>query len=319
MQIKPFLFGFIPIPFVSCARPKEEGVCLIRRRQSKNAHEINGIGINTRGESFMYVNFWDQFYSRAQSLRDEFDQRFADPYQATAERFVWDYWHIPKEYTVLRTPAYEYFSKRRYEHFHRYLVDWGRAHLGCHDVSPPWLSCYVEGCRQFPHRDVPHGPLAFVFSLTPWSRNRKFTGGETFLKSPRQLIEPKFNRLTVFDPSTLHGVREVRGTHDPRFGRLVIHGWFVNPRPFWEGPLKVEDVQETLDQGLSANKWAKVRGSGFVSLRLKIQASGQVSAVKVLVNTLDGSPTPKWLSVIEQFRFASRKKGSTLTLPLLFQ
>jgi len=41
----------------------------------------------------------------------------------------------------------------------------------------------------------------------------------------------------VFDPRIPHGVRTVTGTHDPREGRLVIHGWFVQPRPFIRGPL----------------------------------------------------------------------------------
>jgi len=59
-------------------------------------------------------------------------------------------------------------------------VHWGRATLGCHDVSPPWLSLYVEGCRQELHGDLPHGPWAFVFSLTNW-RQRTFRGGETLL------------------------------------------------------------------------------------------------------------------------------------------
>ena len=37
-------------------------------------------------------------------------------------------------------------------------------------------------------------------------------------------VPSPFNRLTVFDPRFPHGVREVRGTRDPRKGRLVLHG-----------------------------------------------------------------------------------------------
>ena len=63
------------------------------------------------------------------------------------------------------------------------------------------------------HTDSPHGPFAFVFSLTDWD-NRTFTGGETMLLQPQildywrhydakkgleskslfELVEPKFNR-----------------------------------------------------------------------------------------------------------------------------
>jgi hypothetical protein len=62
-------------------------------------------------------------------------------------------------------------------------------------------------------------PWAFVLSLTRWEA-RKFTGGETFIVKPEvldywrgfdagavvergslvELVEPRFNRMTVFDP-----------------------------------------------------------------------------------------------------------------------
>ena len=122
----------------------------------------------------------DRFAPQAQALRAVFDERFADPRRTNGDRFVWDYWHVPGQYTALRTPAYHYFPKPIYEAFHNHLVWWGRRNLGCHDVSPPWLSCYIEGCRQELHGDVPHGPWAFVFSLTPWQR-RQFRGGETLM------------------------------------------------------------------------------------------------------------------------------------------
>lgn len=71
--------------------------------------------------------------------------------------------------------------------------------------------------------------------------NREFTGGETMILKPHvldywrsfqpgigleekhflDLVEPRFNRLTVFDPRFPHGVRPVGGTRDPLKGRLV--------------------------------------------------------------------------------------------------
>ena len=48
-----------------------------------------------------------------------------------------------------------------------------------------WVSAYVDGCRQELHADVPHGPFAFVLSLTP--PQRRFTGGETMLLRPHVL------------------------------------------------------------------------------------------------------------------------------------
>lgn len=257
----------------------------------------------------------DRFFPGARALRSVFDRRFQNPLRAEAERFVWDYWHVPGEYTLLRTPAFQYFPRTLYARFHRHLVRWGRENLGCHDISPPWLSCYIEGCRQEAHRDLPHGPLAFVFSLTDWEK-RKFRGGETFISKPRLRIEPLFNRLTLFNPSLEHGVREVRRTHDPREGRLVLNGWFVNPRPFWVGPLSAKQVQVALDEGLSRLDLRSLE-PGFASFRLKIAASGEVRQVRPLVDTFATSAPVEALSLqLKHFRFAKMTRTSQLTFPL---
>lgn len=266
----------------------------------------------------MQYQTYDRFYKDARGLRAIFDQRFAEPLKSHPQRFQWDYWHVPSEYTLIRTPAYTYFPQKIYERFHRHLVSWGREHLGCHDISPPWLSCYIEGCRQEPHQDVPHGPLAFVYSLTNW-KNRPFTGGETFLQKPPALIAPEFNRLTIFNPALVHGVRQVKGTHDPRYGRLVIHGWFVNPRPFWVGPLKIEDVRQALEEDLNVRENLNL-GQGFISMRLNIAPSGQVKAQRILVNTLQkarASHVNEFLAAIVKLRFNKRKSATRLTLPFL--
>ncbi len=262
----------------------------------------------------------DRFYGYAAQLRQTFAARFADPLTAHNGRFVWDYWHVPGEYTHLRTPAFAFFPPKMYQAFHRYLVEWGRVNLGCHDISPPWLSCYVEGCRQNAHTDVPHGPLAFVYSLTP--RQLSFTGGETFIHqgSKKMLIPSRFNRLLVFNPALRHGVKLVRGTHDPRLGRLVVHGWFVNPRPFWYGPLTAVQISRGIEAGLSpALKGELKLGRGLLSLRLSVDRQGRVRALKTLVNTLDGGSPGEYqilLKLVRTLSFASRRAGTTLTLPL---
>ena len=269
----------------------------------------------------MQYKTFDSYYPEAKTLRREFDERFADPLEPRADRFIWDYWHVPGEYTLLRTQAHAFFSARVYGRFHRHLVEWGREFLGCHDVSPPWLSCYVEGCRQEKHADVPHGPLAFVFSLTNWSK-RKFQGGETFLEG-QQDIPSKFNRLLVFNPALPHGVRTVSGTHDLRNGRLVIHGWFVNPRPFWYGPLKTNEVSRGIEDGLGEILSGKLNlGRGMISTRIQIQASGEVAKVQPLVNTLDGGEDGdirELLSSLKRMRFAKRRNPTRLTLPLIVE
>lgn len=292
----------------------------------------------------------DKFFAPANKLRQHFDRRFADPHKATAGRFIWDYWHVPGQYTTLRTPAYEFFPRAVYRQFHEQLVWWGRRNLGCHDVSPPWLSCYVDGCRQELHGDVPHGPWAFVFSLTPWE-DREFRGGETIMlrdemlrywqdfRSNRGLerqnifheIPPLFNRLTVFDPRIPHGVTRVEGTNDPRKGRLVIHGWFVQPRPFIEGPLKekvLQQVIEQLSEMLSGLFTQGLGAVGMLSLKFQVQANGTVRQCQTLSTSLrstDGEALAvrALIDRIEKFikrsKFSKSRSASWVTLPLLFE
>jgi len=291
----------------------------------------------------------DRFSPEAGALRTAFDRRFADPRKADAGRFVWDFWHVPGQYTALRTPAWQYFPREVYQRFHQRLAWWGRRVLGCHDVSPPWLSCYVDGCEQRLHGDLPHGHWAFVYSLTHWQR-RRFEGGETLLlrenvldwwnhfESHRgveepELIEaiaPKFNRLVVFDPRRPHGVRTVEGVRDPRDGRLVIHGWFVQPRPFIEGPLKPGALQDRID---ALSEWlsprlAELSVSGLLSLHFGVAPSGRVARVKLLSDTTrvasHDEPSRRALvrgltAQLATLDFPRAKRASKITLPLVFE
>ena len=285
----------------------------------------------------------EQFAREAAALRDVFDERFADPRSTRGDRFVWDWWHVPGQYTHLRTPAWTYFPRQLYEKLHRRLVEWGRATLGCHDISPPWLSLYIDGCRQELHGDLPHGPWAFVLSLT---RGRNFAGGETLLvrdevldfwhdfKSTRgveqgelvRAIEPKFGRLVVFDPRIPHGVRTVTGTRDPRDGRLVIHGWFVQPRPFVQGPLP--------GRALTArtNELAAVVGdiavAGLLALAFTVDRRGAVRRLRILSDTTrvaasDEPARKKLIKKLEQtvaaWQFGAQRLASDVTLPIVFE
>lgn len=291
----------------------------------------------------------DRFAPEAATLRHSFDAHFEDPRRAHAERFVWDYWHVPGQYTALRTPAWTYFPKQPYAQFHNRLVAWGRETLGCHDISPPWLSLYVEGCRQELHGDLPHGPWAFVFSLTHW-RKRKFRGGETLLVRDEVLdfwhdfasvraveqgeliraIEPQFSRLVVFDPRIPHGVRTVTGTHDPREGRLVIHGWFVQPRPFVRGPLPARALSartsELVDQFPA---WiGALPIAGLLSFAFDVDRRGGVREVRLLSDTTRVPKADERARVrlvrrmreaIAGWRFGTQRGASRVTLPIVFE
>ncbi len=291
----------------------------------------------------------DRFAPEARALRKTFDERFAEPRSTRADRFVWDWWHVPGQYTALRTPAWTYFPRRVYESFHRRLVAWGRATLGCHDISPPWLSLYIEGCRQELHGDLPHGPFAFVYSLTNWNK-RTFAGGETLMlrdevldfwadfRSVRAVeehellraIEPRFDRLTVFDPRIPHGVRTVTGTRDPREGRLVIHGWFVQPRPFVQGPLPVRTLSGRVDElGAALGSWlTDMPIAGVLALAFSVDRRGAVGRVRVLSDTTrvpraDERERVRLVRKLRQsvaaWRFGKQRGPSQVTLPIVFE
>lgn len=292
----------------------------------------------------------NDFYPEAAALRGHFDERFADPRSARGDRFVWDYWYVPDQYCHLRTPAWEYFPEPMYRAFHEHLVRWGRRVLGCWDISPPWLSAYIEGCEQHLHSDVPHGPWAFVFSISPGGRPA-FQGGETLILKAATLdywssfseledrergslverIAPRHNRLVVFDPRFPHGVTRVSGVRDPRLGRLVIHGWFTEPRPFIEGPLSQSQVDAVLEDalgGLAEDLVERGPFHGLLSLRLQVSAAGSVVKVETLANTLilleaPGAEVRSVLRLVQRrmraLSFPRRGRPSEITLPLLFR
>ena len=296
-----------------------------------------------------YLKIVDGFSSSAQVLRREFDRKFENPLSTLSDRFCWDYWHVPDQYTAVRTPAEYYFSKNVFSKFHKTLSNWGLRNLGCASLSTIWLSYYVDGCEQRLHSDSPHGPWAFVFSLTK-DFGKAFLGGETLLMKGEFLdfwknhrvdqgveenqlyhkIAPKFNRLTVFDPRHPHGVSRVSGSRDPRQARLVLHGWFTQPGPVLSGGLQKKSVQKFLSgllKDLETERLTSVDLTGTICFRLAIRGSGEIARVEVLtdtlhereMNNLELSRTRLWLfERLKRSSFGLQKSPGTLVLPLNF-
>ena len=222
---------------------------------------------------------------------------------------------FPYQYNLVRTSAEEFFGKELYGELCDALTDYGQKNLGCNSITQPWLSYYVDGCEQRMHTDSWHGPFAYVLSLTEWE-NREFTGGETFILAPQVLdywrgidiskgleeknllqeVEPKFNRLTIFDPRFPHGVRQVRGTRDPVKARLVLHGWFTDlGTPFYTGGLVEEDATGPLNEALEPLyeelSQATSRATGILNVRITVKGSdGTVSQVQAVADTLVPDP-----------------------------
>ena len=290
----------------------------------------------------------------AASLRKVFDDHHDDPKRTHEYRFVWDYWHVPGQYTLLRTPAADYFPEAQYRELESTLLTFAREQLGCAGITPVWLSCYVDGCRQELHADVPHGPWAFVLSLTDW-KARKFTGGETLILKPEtldywrgfdadavvereslaRLVEPEFNRLVVFDPRLPHGVPVVEGVRDPREGRLVIHGWFNDPEPHFTGGLTAAEAEPVLMDilpPLYETLGELPRARGVVAVRAHVRPDGTVERTEYTADSLvpapggeDANPTEirdaimlEIAGTLMDATFPAAEEPSVITLPVVF-
>ncbi|KAF8071143.1 GPA3 [Scenedesmus sp. PABB004] len=253
-------------------------------------------------------------------LREVFDAAVADPRHTSAERFIWDYWRCPttsdasvSQYDLHRTQASVLFPEPLHEALVDALLQYGERELGCRAISPVWVSYYVDGGHQALHCDSYHGPFAYVLSLTPWE-GRAFTGGETVILQPHllggfwagfdaarglelpdlaSLVPPAFGQLTLFDPRCPHGVLPVSGTRDPQLGRLVLHGWFTEPSPFFDGPLD-ETALDPLNAALVPmldTLQALPPCRGTLSCRLTVSGeTGRVRDVEFLADTLVALP-----------------------------
>jgi hypothetical protein len=162
--------------------------------------------------------------------------------------------------------------------------------------------------------------------LNYWNRVSGWAGLEK--KEIFTRVEPKFNRLSVFDPRLPHGVARVSGTRDPLKARLVVHGWFTEPQPFVEGGLSRKQFMEGFApvEKRIAQAVAEVEHlHGTLSLRFQVSPSGKISKPRVLTENLRpfGADRENLLVAVDEalgrVRFPSAKKSTRVTLPLLFR
>ena len=281
----------------------------------------------------------------AAAMRAQIDAHFADPHRHTPDRHqVWNYWHVPGLYTYMRTLPEKVIERELVARFVHALTVWAEYMLGLGHVTWPYLSLYVDGCEQKLHNDSTNGRFGFVYSLT-WDE-RKTEGGETIVLKEGDLfrdnmgqasagsglldlIEPKFNRLTVFDDRMPHGVQRVEGSMNPVEGRFVLHGHISESGPMAEGPLEAAAVTrivyDALGPLLSDLQGRAVLHHGPLVLRLAIEADGTVSKIDRLVDRLAradsnsaGVVVGQVIQIIRALRFPEAPAATEMTLPLLF-
>jgi prolyl 4-hydroxylase len=276
----------------------------------------------------------------AQAMRGHFEAHFAEPYKHRPDTHqVWNYWYVPRLYTYLRTSPEKVMPREVAQRFHAALSEWARDRLGMGHVTWPNLSLYVDGCSQGLHNDSANGRFGFVYSLTPDSRRSR--GGETMIvhegdlfrrnlseaqagSGLYELVEPRFNRLTLFDDRIPHGVQRVEGCMDPVDGRLVLHGHISEAGPIVRGQLTAEAAWEVARPMIDAEACADLHHGPLV-VRLSIGPDGRVTDVRTLVDRVarpDGAPAEpmvgRLIARLAQALFPTAGEAAEVTLPILF-
>ncbi|HTR88352.1 MAG TPA: hypothetical protein VMI56_27975 [Reyranella sp.] len=284
----------------------------------------------------------------AQSMRADIDAHFGTPDKHRPEAHqIWNYWYVPNTYTYLRTQPEKVIEHGKVDAFLTALRDWSIAQLGMSDVTWPYLSLYIPGCNQALHNDALNGRLAFVYSLT---RDQRLTiGGETIvmsegdpfrsnLASPQAVqgfctfIEPKFNRLVLFDDRMIHAVQRLEGSMDPVEGRFVFHGHIKEQGPIVTGAQSYEALQPFLQQGLGT--FVQEYGDyafnfhGPISVRFVVGADGIVGNMHVLLDRVthvaerDAAGWEdlrrRYLLALGGIRYAAAEAPTVVILPIVF-
>lgn len=286
----------------------------------------------------------DQFIEGAEAMRAGFEEHFARPFANGPEHQVWDYWHVPEQYTYLRTQPAKVLGPELVQAFTQQLRHFALTRLGLSTVTHPLLSLYVDGCRQGLHNDAANGSMAYVHSLTRWE-SRRFEGGETqvfhqvdywrdgLYRQPGagtryfELIPSLFNRLVLFDDRLAHAVPELHGSMDPRQGRLVLHGHLRAGGLLLQGgagevalPV-LEALRESLNDIVTR---ATDACDGVLTLNCPVSADGTTGPAGVLLDRVfDGDGRQAvWpgleqvLTLLARTRLPAAPVGGLLTVPV---
>ena len=284
----------------------------------------------------------------ALSMRADIDAHFARPEKHAPDTHqVWNYWFVPGTYTYLRTAPEKIIAREKVETFFSTLRHWTVSRMAMTGVTWPLLSLYVPGCYQNLHNDSMNGRFGFVYSLTNSVRQTQGGGtilmreGDPFrrnLASPLSVrgfcdtVEPRFNRLLLFDDRVVHGVERLEGAMDPVEGRFVLHGHILEEGPVAGGAQTIEAVLPTIQSTLSglvaAHRHESSNFHGPLSIRFNIEPNGWVTGLHVLldrVTHVSESHTGSWddlraryLAAFAGARFAAASGPTTVIFPIVF-
>jgi hypothetical protein len=277
-------------------------------------------------------------------MRNGIDRHFRNQERHTAhEHQIWNYWHIPDMYTYMRTDPHRIFGQEEIATLRDTLGAWTQHNLGMDLLHSPYLSMYINGCRQGWHNDATNGRFAYVYSLT--NNERRTTGGETmilhegnpFLDNLNQpaagtgiydAVAPRFNRLVIFDDRLVHAVSMVEGSMDPLEGRFVLHGHMKEAPTRVVGPLSVEEVTYATS-GIVDDLLVNFGEGCFgpLVLRFTVEPDGHIGDFVVLVNRVIDIEVGvrdeelSWLmeDKLREAQFPEHDTSSEVTLPIMFK
>lgn len=285
----------------------------------------------------------DDFLSKesALSLRADIDAHFADSDRHGPDQQIWNYWYVPDSYTYLRTSPEKIIAKAKIDGFMKALGRWSAVNLGFAKATWPNLSLYIPGCSQVLHNDSTNGRMGYVYSLT--RNERKTIGGETIVMEDKDLfrayldrpaaglglfdrIEPRFNRLVLFDDRVPHAVQRVEGSMDPVEGRFVLHGHLSEAGVVAQGGLHANQVKPVTDAALrDVRKKAPPSVKGPLVIRLTISPHGSVDGIRPILDRLasmdDQHVAPlrdAAIATLSAARFPEAKAATTANVPLIF-
>ena len=283
----------------------------------------------------------------ATAMREDIDRHFAGPRANSPQTHqVWNYLFAPQLYAYLQTSPEKIIDGDRIALFCNALKAWSIGTLGMGRVSRPQLDFYAAGCSQGFYNEPRNGRFGFVYSLTRDTRHT--VGGDTLvmregdpfrahLTSPAtqqgfcDIIEPRFNRLLVFDDRLMHAVSRLEGSMDPVEGRFVLRGHLSEAGAMIGGALPLAAVARPIDFLLNTfgiDAAARIAlHRGVLSVRLLVDPSGSVVACDVL-NDRVIHPDPddvEWEhlreDLVERFRMLqfSPSSGETVVIqPIVF-
>ena len=292
-------------------------------------------------ERFVVV---DDFLSLEDGLamRSDIDTHFSSPERhQPATHQVWNYWHVPGNYTYLRTTPEKVIERQKVEAFVEALRTWTAMTLGLAGVTWPYLSLYVPGCMQGLHNDSTNGRLGYVYSLT--RNDRQTIGGETVLVHDRDLfrtlldrpaagvglfdlIPPQFNRLTLFDDRIPHAVQRVDGSMDPVEGRFVLHGHIGEAGVVAQGGLSPNLIQDAVVYVLKELRSGPGKAAhGPLVLSVEIAPSGEVEQVRPIFDRLASNDDADLESLraaaterVQELRFPEASSLTLANIPFVF-